>query len=214
MLFLQLIRDGGPIMWVILFCSIVAMFIFVEKWFQFHREQVNVRELINGLVNVLKRDGFVEAISLCDNTPGPVGRILAAAILAYEKNEDDPKLAIEDAALVEVPKLERGLNMLASIAYVSPMLGLIGTVLGMMGAFNTIHSKEGVYLSAADLAGDINLALITTAAGLCVAVPGYLGYNYLVTRVESFILDMEKASSEIMYFFRHHKRVKDLANVE
>lgn len=205
MLFLQLMKDGGPVMWIILFCSVVAMFVFLEKWFHFHREQVNVGELVNGLINVLKRDGLVEAISLCDNTPGPVARILMAAILAYEKGDEDIKQAIQDAALTEVPRLERRLSLLATISYVAPMLGLLGTVLGMMGAFQTIHAKEGVYLSAADLSGDINMALITTAAGLCVAIPCYVAYNYLVSRVSSFALEMEKASSEILYFFKHHK---------
>ena len=130
MIYLDLLRDGGPIMWLILFCSVVAAFIFIEKWFQFHRAQVNVGELVNGLINVLRRDGMVEAITLCDNTPGPVARILTAAIQAYQ-NEDDIKQAIDDAALVEVPRLEGRLNILATIAYITPMLGLLGTIIGL-----------------------------------------------------------------------------------
>ena len=74
MLYLKLLNDGGPIMWVILAGSLVALFVFLEKVFQFHREEINVRELLRGLFNVLKRDGFVEAITLCDNTPGPAAR--------------------------------------------------------------------------------------------------------------------------------------------
>ena len=73
-LFLELMRDGGPIMWVILFCSVVALFIFLKKVFQFHREEINVGELLRGLFNVLRRDGFVEALTLCDHTPGPAAR--------------------------------------------------------------------------------------------------------------------------------------------
>jgi biopolymer transport protein ExbB len=200
----ELIMDGGPVMWPILFCSFAAMFIFVEKWFHFHREQVNAGELVSGLTNVLKRDGFVEAITLCDNTPGPSAHILMSAILAYEKGEDDLKQVIEDAALIEVPKLERRLNLLATIAYVTPLLGLLGTVLGMMEAFRKI-SEKGAQITAANLSGEINMALITTAAGLCVAIPSYIAYNYLVSRVESITLDMEKASSEILFFFKHHR---------
>lgn len=205
MTFMEIMRDGGPVMWVILFCSVLAVFIFVERWFHFHREQVNVGELIKGLINVLKRDGFIEAISLCDNTPGPVARVLMAAILAYQKGEEDVRLAIEDAAMSEVPKLERRLNLLGTLGYIAPLLGLLGTVLGMMRAFNTIHLKS-VYLSAADLAGDVRMALITTAAGLCVAIPCYVAHNYLVSRVETIAQDIEKAASEILYFFKHHER--------
>jgi biopolymer transport protein ExbB len=204
MLFLQMMRNGGPVMWIILGCSIFAIFVFLEKWFQFHREQINVKELVKGLVNVLKRDGFIEAISLCDNTPGPVARVLAAAILAYERGDSDLRQAIEDANLVEVPRLERHLNILATVGYIAPLLGLLGTVLGMMDAFQTIHEKS-VYLSAVDLSGSISMALITTAAGLCVAIPCYVAYNYLIARVNSMTLDMEKASSEIIQFFKHNK---------
>lgn len=205
MLFWQIMRDGGVVMWIILVCSIVATIVFVEKWFHFHREQVNVGELVTGLVNVLKRDGFVEAITLCDNTPGPAARILLTAILAYERGEDDLRQVIEDAALLEVPQLERRLNLLATIAYITPLLGLLGTVIGMMGAFHEIQ-KKGAYITSADLTGDIGLALITTAGGLCVAIPCYLAYNYLVSRIESMTHDMEKASSEILHFFKYHKR--------
>jgi biopolymer transport protein ExbB len=206
MSFMKIMSDGGPVMWPILFCSLIAAFIFLERWFHFHREQVNVGELVNGLINVLKRDGMIEAVSLCDNTPGPVAKILMAAIRAYEKGDDDIQQAIEDAALIEVPKLERRMNVLATIAYISPLLGLLGTVLGMMGAFNTISITQGVSLTAMKLAGDINMALITTAAGLCVAIPAYVAYNYLFSRIESFSLEMEKASSEIIYFFKHRQK--------
>ena len=206
MLFMKLMKDGGPIMWPILLCSLVAMYVFIEKWFQFHREQINVKELVKGVLNVLKRDGFIEAISLCDNTPGPAARTLASAILAYERGNADIKQVIRDSNLVEIPRLERHLNILASIGYVAPLLGLLGTVLGMMIAFEVIHDKT-VYLSAGDLSLSISMALITTAAGLCVAIPCYLGYNYLVSRLNSIILDMEKAASEITHFFKHNHPV-------
>ena len=126
MLFMQMMKDGGPVMWIILGCSLIAVYYFLEKWFQFHREQINVKELVKGLVNVLKRDGFIEAISLCDNTPGPVARVLAAAILAYERGDDDLRQAIEDANMEEIPKLERHVNLLATIGYIAPLLGLLG----------------------------------------------------------------------------------------
>jgi biopolymer transport protein ExbB len=206
--FWQIMKDGGPIMWIILFCSVVATFIFLERWFFFHREQVNVGELVSGLINVLKRDGIVEAITLCDNTPGPSAHILLAVILAYERGEEDLRQVVEDSALVEVPRLERRLNLLATVAYIAPLLGLLGTVIGMIQAFQEIHLK-GAYITAADLTGSISMALLTTAGGLCVAIPCYIAYNYLISRVEAITLDMEKASSEILYFFKHHQSRKE-----
>lgn len=206
MLFIKLMSNGGPIMWPIFLCSLIAMFVFIEKWFQFHREQINVRELVKGVINVLKRDGFIEAISLCDNTPGPAARILASAILAYERGNADIEQVIKDNNLVEIPRLERHLNVLASIGYVAPLLGLLGTVIGMMLAFGVIHDK-GIGLTATDLSYSIGMALTTTAAGLCVAIPCYLSYNYLVSRLNSIALDMEKAASEITHFFKHNRPV-------
>ena len=193
MLYLKLLNDGGPIMWVILAGSLIALFVFLEKVFQFHREEINV----------LKRDGFVEAITLCDNTPGPAARLLGAAILAYERGDEDIRQAVDDAALEEIPKLERHINLLGTLGFILPLVGFLGTVLGMMKTFQVVGASE--YLSTADIAGAVNMALITTAAALVVAIPAYLGYNYLIARVNSITLDMEKASLEIIAFFERRR---------
>ena len=141
MLFIQLMRDGGPVMWVILLCSFIALFIFLEKWLQFHREQINANELLKGLTNVLKRDGYIEAITLCDNTPGPIARVLVAIILSCQRGDKDLRQAVEDANLEEIPKLERHMNILGTIGYIAPLLGLLGTVVGMMHAFQEMGLK-------------------------------------------------------------------------
>ncbi len=190
MLYTQLIDDGGPIMWVILAGSLIAVFVFLKKVFQFHREEINVRELLRGLFNVLKRDGFVEAITLCDNTPGPAARLLGAAILAYERGDEDIRQAIDDAALEEMPKLERHINLLGTIGFVMPLIGFLGTVLGMMRAFQVAANAEA--LSAERISEAVNMALITTASALVVAIPCYIAYNYLVARVNSITLDMKR----------------------
>ena len=203
-LFLELMRDGGPIMWVILFCSVVALFIFLKKVFQFHREEINVGELLRGLFNVLRRDGFVEALTLCDHTPGPAARLLAAAIRAYERGDDDIRKAVDDAALEEIPKLERHINLLSTLGFVLPLIGFLGTVLGMMKVFQVAQTNEA--FSATDIAGAVNMALISTAAALAVAIPCYLAYNYLIARVNLITLDMEKASLEMLGFIERRRR--------
>ena len=203
-LFLELMRDGGPIMWVILFCSVVALFIFLKKVFQFHREEINVGELLRGLFNVLRRDGFVEALTLCDHTPGPAARLLAAAIRAYERGDDDIRKAVDDAALEEIPKLERHITLLSTLGFVLPLIGFLGTVLGMMKVFQVAQTNEA--FSATDIAGAVNMALISTAAALAVAIPCYLAYNYLIARVNLITLDMEKASLEMLGFIERRRR--------
>ena len=204
MLILRLIQEGGPVMWIILICSFLSLFVFLMKAFQFHREEINVRELLRGLFNVLKRDGFIEAITLCDNTPGPAAKILGAAILAYQRGDEDISTAIDEAALEEIPKLERHLNFLATMGFVLPLIGFFGTVVGLIKAFEAVRISE--YLSSSAIAGAVTMALITTAAALAVAIPCYIGYNYLLERVNSITLDMEKAALEITSFFERRRK--------
>ncbi len=204
MLFADIIRDGGPVMWLIAFCSFIALIVVLERWFHLHRLQVNVGELLNGLINVLKRGNLLEAISLCEDTPGPVSHVLRSVILRYAQNDSDLKQAAKNAALDEIPRMERRMNLLATIAYIAPLLGLLGTVLGMIDAFQVIQAK-GAFVNAVGLSEAIWQALLTTAAGLCVAIPCNIAYNYLVTRIETVVLEIDKASSEIIYFFNTHK---------
>ncbi|HCE43934.1 MAG TPA: biopolymer transporter ExbB [Lentisphaeria bacterium] len=206
MLFKEILTVGGPIMWLILICSMIAVFIFLEKLFYLHRVQVNVGDLVKGLINVLKRGNIVEAVSLCDDTPGPAAHVLRSAILSYEQGDDDVSQSIQDASLDEIPRLEARMNILATIAYIAPLLGLLGTVLGMIDVFNQIK-EVGAFVNSKNLASGISKALYTTGGGLCVAIPCYLAYNYLVSRIEAITLDMEKAASEIVYFFKHNKHV-------
>ena len=207
MLFLKLMNEGGPVMWVILLAGITALIIFLSKVFQFHRDEINVRELMRGLINVLQRDGFVEALTLCDNTPGPAAKLLGAAILAYQRGDEDIRQAVDDAALDELPRLERNISLLGTLGFVLPMIGFLGTVLGMLRVFEVVRLSE--YLSAADIAGAVTMALVTTAAGLTVAIPCYLAHNYLVSRVDAITLDMEKAASEITGFFERRRAEKN-----
>ena len=185
MFFLELMKKGGPVMWIILICSLLALFIFLIKVFQFHRDEIGVRELLRGLFNVLKRDGIVEALTLCDNTPGPVARILCAGILAHQRGDED-------------------IRMLGTVYYIMPLLGLLGTVLGMLGAFESIGAAGNFTTEA--VGKPIWQALLTTAAGLTITIPCHVGYNYLVGRVESMILDMEKAALELTGFFERSRK--------
>ena len=206
MQFFQMILKGGPVMWPILFAGLVGLFVFLLKTIQFHREEINVSELVKGLMNVLKRDGLIEAISLCDNTSGPVAKVVGAAILAFERGDEDLRQAADEAYLQELPKLERHLSVLGTIGYIAPLLGFFGTVWGMMKAFGTIAATKGFDLTASQLAGSINSALLTSAFGLLVAIPCYLGYNYLVGRVNQLTFDMERAATEIIGFCERRRQ--------
>ena len=203
MFFWKLMNDGGPVMWIILVCTLLAMFIFLLKVLQFHRDEISVRELLRGLFNVLQRDGRVEALTLCDTTPGPVAKLLSAGILAQQRGDSDIRQAIDDAALEELPKLERHMSLLDTLATVLPLLGLLGTVLGLLNAFEAIKASE--HFTTGSIGAPLAQALLTTAAGLTAAIFCRLGYNYLAGRIGSITLDMEKAALELTGFFNRRE---------
>jgi biopolymer transport protein ExbB len=188
--------QGGPMIWVILLASAVAVVVFIERVLHYHRAQINSMEFLNGVRNVLKRDNVVEAISICDATPGPVARLVKVAILNREKGRDGVREALEEAGLTEVPPLEDKLNLIATIAQIAPLMGLLGTVLGFIQVFSSLQTKTTIP-TMHDLSGGVWQALICTAAGLAVAIPCYAAYNYLVSRVNAIVLDMERAATEI-----------------
>src|SRR5580765_2365356 len=121
---------GGPALWLILLVSAVAIVVFIERFLHFHRAQINSAEFLNGVRTVLKRNNVVEAISICDATPGPVARLVKTAILNRDYGRDRVRESLEEAGLAEVPRLEQKLNLLATIAQLAPLLGLLGTVIG------------------------------------------------------------------------------------
>ena len=192
-----LLANGGPVIWLILIAAATAAVVFVERALYCHRSQINSAEFLNGVRTVLKRDNVVEAVSICDATPGPVARLVKAAILNRDKGRDRVREAVEEAGLVEVPRLEEKLNLLATIAQIAPLLGLFGTIVGFIDIFGQIE-QAGLYSHIEQLSHGIWKALICAAAGIGVAIPAHAGYNYLVSRVNKIVLDMERAAAEIV----------------
>ncbi len=198
----QVFLAGGPVMWPILLGSIFALAIILEKAWHLHKIKIDTQEFLSSVLEKMKRHEVKEALEICDNTKSPISRILKAGILKYDRPRPQIKEAIEDASLYEIPRLEKNLSMLATIAHISPLLGLLGTVTGMVRCFQTIQAKATAFhpVSPGDLAGGIWEALLTTVAGLIVAIPTFIAYNYLVNRTNNFILEMEKASTELVNF--------------
>jgi len=186
--------------WLILIAAAVGLVVFIERVLYCHRSQINSAEFLNGVRNVLKRDNVIEAISICDATPGPVARLVKTAILNRDRGRDRVREAVEEAGLTEVPQLEERLNLLATIAQLAPLLGLLGTILGFIRVFTQLQS-DGLYAHVSgpnSLAAGIWEALICAATGIAVAIPVHAGYNYLVSRINKIVLDMERAAGEIV----------------
>jgi len=204
----EMIQSGGPVMWLIAACSVIAAVIFLERLLHLHRAQINAGDFLKGICNVLRRQNVVEAVSICEETPGPVAYIVRAAVLQYDESRETIAQTIKEAGLAEVPRLERNLNMLLTLAQISPLIGLLGTVLGMMRSLQFIQ-QESPLVHSGDLGAGLWQALISTAAGLAVAIPTYAAYNFLVGRVEAIVLDMERASVEILAFLLNQRRRGD-----
>ena len=193
-----LLAKGGLMMWLLLVASAVGIAVFIERFLHYHRAQINSAEFLNGVRNVLKRGNVVEALSICEATPGPVARLVKTAILNREHSREEIREVLEESGRIEVSRLEEKLNVLATIAQIAPLMGFLGTVLGFIKIFYRLQ-QAGLYAHMGQLSEGIWEGLICTALGLAIAIPGYAGYNYLVSRVNEIVLDMEKTSTEVLH---------------
>jgi biopolymer transport protein ExbB len=192
-----MLSHGGPVLWLLLIISAVAVAVFIERFLHCHRAQINSTEFLNGIRTVLKRNNLVEALSICDATPGPIARLVKTAIVNRDQGRERVREALEEAGSAEVPRLERKLSLLATIAQLSPLIGLLGTMLGFIHTFSRMQ-ESGLNAHIGQLSSGIWQALVCAAAGLAVSIPAHAAYNYLVSRVNSIVLDMERSATEIV----------------
>ena len=189
-------------MWVILAVSVVGVAVFLERLIYLHRAQVRVGEFLRGLANLVKGDRYEEARKQCLSTPGPVARVALSAVLARDCPRAELRDIVQEAGQLEVPRLERHLGLLTGLAYTAPLLGLLGTVLGLLEAFYLV-STQGGYATVADISGAVYQSLISAAAGLAVAIPALIGASYLSARVKELLHDMERAGIEMVNLLKN-----------
>jgi len=191
-------------MWIILLCSVVALGVFLERLLFFHKASIRVGELLGGLSLLIRNGRLDEALAESSASPGPVARVLQAGLLHPKEERAVLQSVVRDAALLEIPKLERNLPILATLAYVTPLVGLLGTLLGLLDAF-LVLSAHGGYATPAELSHGVYQSLLDAASGLGVAIPALLGHSYLVSRVNDIIHDMERAGIEIVNLLADHR---------
>jgi len=195
-----ILQQGGPVMWLIIAGGLVALFVFTERFLHVHRAKIKTDDFVSGICNVLRRGNVEEALSICDDTPGPAAFVVRAAIMNRDLGREMIAQGIDNAALEELARIEKRFGILASIAQTAPLMGVLGTVIGMIQTLISIrHTSPLVQIG--DLAAGLWPALLTTAAGLAVAILSYIGYNVLVSRADSIALDMETAAVKILGFF-------------
>jgi biopolymer transport protein ExbB len=198
---LDMFNTAGPIKWIILFCGLAALIAFVERALHLHRARIRTEDFLRGILNVLKRGNHDEALSICEDTPGPVAYIVKTAILHRADDRYSIRAAIDDIGLSEISRLERRLVVIATVAQIAPVLGLLGTVLAMVQAF-TVMKVQAPLVQQVDIYDMLIQALVTTGLGLTVAIPAHAAYNLLVYKIEGIVLDMERTASEIVAFLK------------
>ena len=193
-------RQGGIFMYPLLLFSVLAATVAIERFIVFSKAKLNVGEFLTKIRKALLVNRNVkEGIKICEQSKGPVASVMKAGLLRYGHSREDIEKTIENAALYELDRLERRLGILATTANVAPMLGFLGTVSGMIKSFATL-AEQGLTNPAAVAVG-ISEALITTAAGLIIAIPAQLLYNWYTTKITRFVRDIETASNMLVETF-------------
>lgn len=195
---MELIGKGGVIMVIILLLSVVATAIIIERFLFFRRIRVDEEKLISRLKNTLEKHHFDEALNICENNPSPISNLMKVGIEHRGYSQNEIKESIMSAANLEIPQLERYLTTLGTIAHISPLLGLLGTVTGNIKAFGVLGSFGGSVGDPALLATGIAEALLTTAAGIIVSVPTVAFYNFLVNKVNHIIIRLENRVNDMV----------------
>lgn len=197
---IQLIQRGGVIFVVILILSFVAAAIVIERLLYFRKHRGDEEVIMKRLEATLAKGNFDEALAICENMPSPITNLMKVGIEHRSYSREVVRMAISDAANLEIPRMERFLSALGTIAHVSPLLGLLGTVTGNIAAFGVLGAAGVGAGDPAILARGISEALITTAAGIIVSIPAIAFYNYLVQRVNHSIIRLENRVNELVLY--------------
>ncbi len=196
---LSLFSDGGAMMYPLVLCSLIALGVMIAKSWTLHIAHRSTKAVLAEVEEAASEGRIADAAELAAARPGPTAAILEAGlrrIASGEKGEKELATAILTTGTIELGFLERGLVILATVANVAPLMGFLGTVIGMIIAFASIEAAGDV--DATLVAGGIKVALLTTATGLLIAIPVNIGYNFFVTRIDTLILDMEQGAEKVL----------------
>lgn len=196
----DLLYESGPMLWVILVCGLVGFIAFIERGFHLHRAKIKSDDFVGGILNILRRNNIDEALAICEETPGPVARVAMTSILHRDSGREFLEAAVNDAGLSEISRLEVRVGAIATVAQIAPLLGLLGTVLALRTLVGGLAGSQW-HWEASIMSQGLDEALITTAAGLAVGIPCYAFYNLVAGKIEALVIDMERASSQLVAFF-------------
>ena len=193
--------EGGPVFWIIAGCGVVALAVFGERMLHLRRARIRYGDFLKGVFNILEKGNVSEALALCEEAPGPVVHLVRTAILHRDAPRETLRDALDNAGHAEISRMERRLVILGTIVQLAPLLGLLGSFLGVLETVLVLRNQAPLVQSV-DVTGGLVRALVTSVAGIMVAIPAYAMFNLLVIRIDRIVLDMEQATSEIAAFMR------------
>ena len=205
---LNLLKDGGPLFPLICLAGIAALAIFAERIIRLRQASIRYQDFLSGVFNILEKGKIREATALCDDSPGPVVKLMRAAIVHRDEPREALRQILENTGRAEIARMERRLAALSTITQATPLLGLLGSLLGVLETVLVMRSELPL-VQTLDITCGLLRALITSIAGLAVAIPSYAMYNILVVRIDRIVLDMEQASADILAFMSRWNRRLD-----
>lgn len=200
----SLVVDGGPFVWLLLAFGFIGLLVIVERSIYLHRGQINADAFVEGICTNLRNGRFNEALTVCEDSPGPIPRVVKAILLHSKEGEARMRISAEEAALLEIPALERRAGTIRALAKIAPLVGLAGTVFAILRAFLVMRAS-GHYANADVFSGDIASALAATGVGICLAIVFHLGYHFVCGRIRSITSDIERAAVGMINFICYGK---------
>jgi biopolymer transport protein ExbB len=197
-------RDGGWMMWPIGASGLIGLTVIVWKLIELTRKATRTRKFLDEVDVLINKRNIPQALQLARGSDSPAGRILAAGLERHDEGSERVLKAIENVGYIEMAALEQGLTWLATVSNVAPLMGFLGTVIGMIQAFQAIEFAGEV--EATVVAAGIKVALITTAAGLMIAIPINVMHNYFVTRIDRLVVDMEESAQKMIDMVHAHEK--------
>lgn len=186
------------ILFLLCACSFASCAIFLERFFSLRRAEADSDRFLLSLRTHIEDGNLVAAIEHCEHIGGSLAHVVKAGLLRHHRPQQHIENAMETAGRLEIARLEKNTRLLSIVSYIAPLIGLLGTVLGFIQAFGEMRLSGLSDITTNNLGAALEYALITTAAGLAVAIPTLLGYNYLVSRIENIVLEIQVTSSEVV----------------
>lgn len=204
-IFWSLLQDVGIwmqhvnlVLVIIILCSILAAGVFFERILYFKKVDIDVETLLLSIRQNILHGNIVDAMSVCEKNPGVCSNIVRAGLCKHDRPKEYIENAMELRGLIEIAKMEKNARILSIIAHIAPLIGLLGTVIGFIKAFGEMRVSSLVEISATQIGEAMEYALVTTAAGLVVAIPAVIGYNYIISRIEAMTVEMQAAAGEVI----------------